>query len=91
MPVTSVAMLASQAQARPSPAEVVMTSPDLTGPAAGRELAALQGRAAASGPVRGPVIVAPLAAPSPELPAPKEIVTCPQHHPSAGQVPMVVA
>jgi len=45
----------------PSPAEVVVTGPDLTGPAVGRQLAALQGRAAASGPVRGPVTVAPVA------------------------------
>ena len=45
----------------PSPAEVVVTGPDLTTPTAGRELAALQGRAAASGPVRGPVTVAPVA------------------------------
>jgi putative drug exporter of the RND superfamily len=39
----------------PSPAQVVVTGADLTGPAAGNAIAALEGRASAHGPVRGPV------------------------------------
>jgi RND superfamily putative drug exporter len=41
----------------PSPAEVVVTGQDLTGPAVSRALAALQGRASGTGPIREPVTV----------------------------------
>jgi RND superfamily putative drug exporter len=41
----------------PSPAEVVVTGKDLTGPAVSRALAALQGRATGTGPIRKPVTV----------------------------------
>jgi len=44
----------------PSPAEVVVTGQNLTGPAASRALAALQGRATGSGPIREPVTVTSL-------------------------------
>jgi len=44
----------------PSPAEVVVTGQDLTGPAVSRALAALQGRATGSGPIREPVTVTSL-------------------------------
>jgi RND superfamily putative drug exporter len=40
---------------RPAPAEVVVTGRDLTGPAVQRAVIALQERASASGPIRGPV------------------------------------
>jgi putative drug exporter of the RND superfamily len=39
----------------PTPAEVVVTGPGATGPRVMAEVAALQGRAAAGGPLRGPV------------------------------------
>ena len=39
----------------PSPAEVVVTGQDLTGPAVAGAITALQGRAAAGGPIREPV------------------------------------
>jgi putative drug exporter of the RND superfamily len=45
----------------PSPAEVVVTGQDLTGPAVSRALAALQGRASGSGPIREPVTVSSVA------------------------------
>ncbi|MBV9852942.1 MAG: MMPL family transporter [Streptosporangiaceae bacterium] len=45
----------------PAPAEVVVTGTGLTGPAVGRAIAALQGRAAAGGPVREPVVATPIA------------------------------
>jgi putative drug exporter of the RND superfamily len=49
----------------PSPAQVVVTRQDLGGPvetpAAARAVAALQGRASASGPVRSPITVVPVA------------------------------
>jgi putative drug exporter of the RND superfamily len=44
----------------PSPAEVVVTGQNLTGPAVSRALAALQGRATDSGPIREPVTVTSL-------------------------------
>jgi uncharacterized membrane protein YdfJ with MMPL/SSD domain len=45
----------------PSPAEVVMTGQDLSGPAVRHALAALQGRAAAGGAIREPVTTAVVA------------------------------
>jgi RND superfamily putative drug exporter len=39
----------------PSPAQVVVTGADLTGPAARSAIAALQARASADGPIRGPI------------------------------------
>jgi len=45
----------------PSPAEVVVTGPDLSGPAVRQALAALQGRAAAGGTIREPVTTAAVA------------------------------
>ncbi len=45
----------------PSPAQVVVTGQDLGGLAVARAVAALQGRASASGPVRAPVTVASVA------------------------------
>ncbi len=45
----------------PSPAEVVMTGQDLSGPAVRHALVALQGRAAAGGAIREPVTTAPVA------------------------------
>jgi putative drug exporter of the RND superfamily len=44
----------------PSPAEVVVTGQDLTRPAVSRALAALQGRASGTGPIREPVTVTSL-------------------------------
>jgi putative drug exporter of the RND superfamily len=45
----------------PSPAEVVVTGQHLTGPAVSRALAALQGRASGTGPIREPVTVSSVA------------------------------
>jgi putative drug exporter of the RND superfamily len=42
----------------PGPAEVVVTGPDLTGPAVAHALAALEHRASATGPIRKPVTAA---------------------------------
>ncbi len=44
----------------PSPAEVVVTGPGATGPKVLAAVAALQGRAAAAGPIRTPVTAAPV-------------------------------
>jgi RND superfamily putative drug exporter len=46
---------------RPAPAEVVVTGQDLARPAVQRAVVALQGRASAGGPVRGPVTATPVA------------------------------
>jgi RND superfamily putative drug exporter len=46
----------------PAPAEVVVTGHDLAGTQVTRALTALRARASATGPVRGPVTVAPVAA-----------------------------
>jgi putative drug exporter of the RND superfamily len=40
---------------RPAPADVVVTGPNLEGPAMARELATLRGAASTTGPIRGPV------------------------------------
>ncbi len=45
----------------PSPAMVVVTGADLTGPAARNAIAALQARASAHGPIRGPITTAAVA------------------------------
>jgi RND superfamily putative drug exporter len=45
----------------PSPAEVVVTGDNVTGPRVAAAIAALQGRAAGSGPIREPVVATPLA------------------------------
>jgi RND superfamily putative drug exporter len=45
----------------PSPAEVVVTGENVTGPRVAAAIAALQGRAAGSGPIREPVVATPLA------------------------------
>jgi len=45
----------------PSPAEVVVTGTDLGGPAVRHAVEALQGRATASGPIRGPISAVPVA------------------------------
>jgi RND superfamily putative drug exporter len=46
---------------RPAPAEVVVTGRDLTGPGVQRAVIALEHRASASGPVRGPITEAAVA------------------------------
>jgi RND superfamily putative drug exporter len=45
----------------PSPAMVVVTGADLTGPAARNAITALQARASARGPIRGPITTTPVA------------------------------
>ena len=45
----------------PSPAEVVVTGGNVTGPRVAAAIAALQGRAAGRGPIREPVVATPLA------------------------------
>jgi len=48
--------------AKPAPAEVVVSGANLASPAMQHEIAALQKRAAAGGPIHGPVSVTPVAA-----------------------------
>jgi RND superfamily putative drug exporter len=45
----------------PSPAQVVVTGTDLSGPAVRNAIAALQTRASAHGPIRGPITATPVA------------------------------
>jgi RND superfamily putative drug exporter len=45
----------------PSPAQVVVTGTDLAGPAARNAITALQARASARGPIRGPITATPVA------------------------------
>jgi RND superfamily putative drug exporter len=46
---------------QPAPAEVVVTGPDLAGPAVRDAVVALQDRASAAGPIRAPITVTPVA------------------------------
>ncbi len=46
---------------QPAPAEVVVTGPDLAGPAVRDAVVGLQERASADGPIRGPITVTPVA------------------------------
>ena len=46
---------------QPAPAEVVVTGPDLAGPAVRAAVVGLQERASADGPIRGPITVTPVA------------------------------
>jgi RND superfamily putative drug exporter len=46
---------------QPAPAEVVVTGPDLAGPAVRDAVVALQERASADGPIRAPITVTPVA------------------------------